>query len=102
MPANALQKVSRAIMRLMARVMPSCWEVSAMVSDSMDRWLPLRKRLAIRLHISMCSLCRRYEKQLHLLREGIRRYAGPEASVAQKSLTPSARERLRRALEHKG
>lgn len=102
MPANALQEVSRAIMRRMALVMPSCREVSAMVSDSMDRRLPLRKRLAIRLHISMCSLCQRYEKQLYLLREGIRRYADPETHVAQKSLSFTARERLKRALEHKG
>lgn len=99
---NFLRKANYAMMRLMARVMPSCKDVSEMVSESMDRKLPLRKRLGIRMHISMCHLCRRYEKQLRLLREGTRRYANPEENTAQKSLSPAARERLKQALQHRG
>lgn len=102
MPTNPMQKASRAMMSLMARMMPSCRDVSQMVSDAMDRRLPLRKRLGIRLHVSMCALCRRYEKQLLLLREGTRRYADPDGNPAEKSLSPAARERLKHALERKG
>jgi hypothetical protein len=58
--------------------------------------------LTIRLHVSMCGLCRRYEKQLHLLREGTRRYADPDKNTSAKSLSPAARERLKHALEQKG
>ncbi len=67
MPMNPLQKANYAMMRLMVRVMPSCRDISQDISAGMDRNLPLRKRLAIRLHVSMCGFCRRYEKQLHLL-----------------------------------
>jgi DNA-binding TFAR19-related protein (PDSD5 family) len=70
-----------------------------MVSEAMDQRLPLRKRLAIRLHISMCALCRRYEKQLQLVREGTLHYANPEENIVADTLTPSARERLKRALD---
>lgn len=101
MPMNPLQKANYAMMRIMVRVMPSCRDISQLVSASMDRNLPLRKRLSIRLHVSMCGFCRRYEKQLHLLREGVGHYADPEANVIEKSLSPAAKEKLEKALADK-
>ena len=98
MPMNTLQKANYTMMRLMVRVMPSCRDISQLISDGMDRNLPLRKRLSIRLHVSMCGFCRRYEKQLHLLREGVGHYADPEANVVEKSLSPAAKEKLEKAL----
>lgn len=98
MPMNSLQKANYAMMRLMARVMPSCRDISQLFSDGLDRNLPLRQRLSIRLHVSMCGFCRRYEKQLHLLHEGVGHYADPEANVVEKSLSPAAKEKLEKAL----
>lgn len=95
---NPLQKANYAMMRLMVRVMPSCRDISQLISDGMDGHLPLRKRLSIRLHVSMCGYCRRYEKQLHLLREGVGHYADPEQNLAEKSLSSAAREKLEKAL----
>lgn len=95
---NPLQKANYALMRLMFRVMPSCRDISQLISDGMDRNLPLRKRLSIRLHVSMCKFCRRYEKQLHLLHEGVGHYADPEANVVEKSLSPAAKEKLEKVL----
>ena len=100
MPAKATQKIGRSMMRLMARVLPSCKEITQLVSEAMDHRLPWRKRWAVRLHLSLCRLCRRYETQLHLLREGARRYAEPEQNAAGKSLSTAARERLKQALAH--
>lgn len=98
MPLNPLQKANYAMMRLMVRVMPSCRDISQLVSDGMDRNLPLRKRLSIRLHVSMCGFCRCYEKQLHLLHESVGHYADPDANVVEKSLSPAAKEKLEKAL----
>jgi len=98
MPLNPLQKANYAMMRLMVRVMPSCRDISQLISAGMDRNLPLRKRLSIRLHVSMCGFCRRYEKQLHLLHEGVGHYADPDANVIEKSLSPAAKEKLEKAL----
>lgn len=95
---NFLQKTNYSMMRLMVRVMPSCKDISEMISQGMDRNLPLSKRLAIRLHVSMCGLCRRYEKQLRLLRHGFARYADPEKNATEKSLSPEAKVRLEKAL----
>lgn len=101
MPLNLFQKANHAMMRLMVRVMPSCKDISALLSQGMDQRLPLRKRLSIRLHVSMCSLCRRYEKQLHLLREGTHHYADPAENKVEKSLSPEAVERLKARLERR-
>ena len=98
MPLNPLQKANYAMMRLMVRAMPSCRDISQLISAGMDRNLPLRKRLSIRLHVSMCGFCRRYEKQLHLLRDGVGHYADPDANVVEKSLSPAARARLEKGL----
>lgn len=95
---KSLRKANHAMMRLMARFMPSCKDVSELISLAIDSRLPLRKRLSIRLHVSMCGFCRRYEKQLHLLRRGFTCYADPEQNKAEKSLSPEARARLEKAM----
>lgn len=98
MPLNPLQKANYAMMRLMVRVMPSCRDISQLISDAMDRNLPWHKRLSIRLHVSMCKFCRRYEKQLHLLHEGVGHYANTEKNIVEKSLSPAAKDKLEKAL----
>lgn len=98
MPLNPFQKANYTMMRLMVRVMPSCRDISQLISEAMDRNLPLRKRLTIRVHVSMCKFCRRYERQLHLLHEGARHYANPEKNVVENSLSSAAKERLEKAV----
>lgn len=93
-----LRATSHAMMRVMSRVMTPCKEISEQISLAMDGRLPLRKRLSIRLHVSLCGFCRRYEKQLHLLRRGFSCYADPEQNKAEKSLSPEARAKLKKAI----
>ena len=95
-------KTGYRLMRLMARVMPSCRDVTRLVSESMDHDLSWRKRLTIRLHVALCALCRRYERQLHLLRQGARRYGDPEAHPSAPQLSSAAKQRLKEALERRG
>ena len=44
--------------------MLSCRDVSRVASDYLNRDLPLRRRLAVRLHLLMCDGCTRYVAQL--------------------------------------
>jgi anti-sigma factor RsiW len=44
--------------------MLSCKEVSHLASDYLNRDLPLRRRLAVRLHLLMCDGCTRYVAQM--------------------------------------
>ncbi|MCL4181473.1 MAG: zf-HC2 domain-containing protein [Verrucomicrobia bacterium] len=80
-------------------MMPSCRDISRLVSEAMDHRLPLHQRAMIRLHLSMCALCRRYERQLHLLRQAGVRYADPRENQVIPPLSAAARERLKTSLK---
>ncbi len=47
----------------------NCQDVSQKLSQSMDASLPLRHRLAIRIHLMMCRYCARFRRQLVMLRK---------------------------------
>jgi hypothetical protein len=53
--------------------MPSCHEVSRLVSESNDRPLSAGERWKVRLHVAMCRHCMRFEKQLRMLSEAIQK-----------------------------
>ena len=79
--------------------MPDCKKTSRLVSESMDRPLPIFKRLMVGIHLRMCQYCHRFEHQLRTL-QAISRHinqhlASTESSV---SLPEAARERIRHAL----
>jgi predicted anti-sigma-YlaC factor YlaD len=54
--------------------MRSCREITALMSQGLDRKLSLEERLAITLHIMMCSPCRNFQSQTQLIRKAARRY----------------------------
>ncbi len=88
----------------LARTTPPCSAVIQMVSESMDHTLPLRKRIGVRLHFLICKWCERYRQQLLFIREAVRQH--PERLEGQDSsptttLSPEARERIKRALAGK-
>lgn len=49
--------------------MLSCKEVSRLMSDSLEKQLPLSKRMGIRMHLMMCSACRTARKQMRFVRQ---------------------------------
>jgi len=96
-PGNPLVRCSRRERVLML----SCKDVTKLVSESMDRSLPLGKRIGVRLHLLICRFCERYRRQLLLLREAARHLALAGETPGEplpESLSPEARDRIRRAL----
>ena len=78
--------------------MLNCKEVSRLVSESLDRELPLRERMGVQFHLMMCSMCRTYSHQMHVLRQVVRRSA--ESGVAdQEPLPEDVRNRIRQAMK---
>lgn len=78
-----------------------CREVSKLVSESMERELPLRQRLQVWMHLAMCRLCAGFARQLRLLRRAARE--NPERLAAdpaepEPALSQEARERMKAAL----
>ena len=56
--------------------MKTCKEVHRLVSEGQDRNLSFIERVAVRVHLMMCSACRRFEAQMDFLRQALRRFPG--------------------------
>lgn len=81
--------------------MLSCKDATRIISQSMDASLPVVKRIRLRLHLRICEWCARYERQLLLIRDMLRRLdaAGdrPEGQAGG-TLSEHARERIKTSL----
>lgn len=76
----------------------SCKKISALISESMDRKLPLYRRMGIKLHLMMCYLCRRYKKQLEFIRS-IMQTDEEVDKIKNESLSAEARKRIKKKLD---
>ncbi len=79
--------------------MLTCKEVTRLVSESLDRKLPLGRRIMVRLHLLMCSLCSRFRKQAFFLRDAARHFWKVGESAPGPGLSPEARDRIKQALK---
>lgn len=83
--------------------MLSCKDVTRLLSEAMDRSLPLGKRIGVRLHLLICKFCARYERQLVLIRETVRRLVetdGLAGGTLGEPLSEAAKEQIRRSLRN--
>jgi hypothetical protein len=83
--------------------MLSCKDVTRLLSESMDHSLPFGKRIGVRVHLLMCKFCARYERQLLLIRETVRRLAATEEKPEEPTgeiLSGEAKERIRKSLRN--
>src|ERR1043165_3417555 len=92
-----------AVTGWLIRITPSCQDMTRLLSEAMDRPLPLGIRLKMRLHFLICKWCERYKNQLLFLRQALRRNPDQlegEAAASSTALSPEAKDRLKRALRH--
>lgn len=73
---------------------PNCAEMSRLASQRLDRRLPWRVRLQMRLHFVICVWCRRYFKQLDFLHRQAPRSEAHLAGSARRGLSPAAKQRI--------
>ncbi len=79
-----------------------CREASRLTSESLDRDLGTLDRLALRSHLLCCSACRRYRRQIGLLREAMRGLAAraeADDELSGPPLPDHVRDRIERALK---
>ena len=82
--------------------MLTCKEATHLISESLDRDLPLHKRMGVRVHLFFCKFCRRYRRQLVFLQKAGRHYqAGAEGEEIPPfaCLPPEARQRISKAID---
>lgn len=54
--------------------MRSCREVTALVSKGLDKKLGLSERMAVGLHLMICSGCRNFQSQTRFIRKAAQAY----------------------------
>lgn len=79
----------------------TCDDSTRLVSESLDRRLPLGERLAVRLHALCCRSCRRAGRQLRFLHEAMTRRAEQEnaGKTADLALSNETRARITAMLD---
>ena len=53
-------------------LMPTCKEVHRLVSEGLDRDLPLIERTRMRVHLMICEACQNFNGQMTLIRRAMR------------------------------
>ena len=80
----------------------TCKEISRLASQQLDVRLPLLTRLRMRLHFLICAWCRRYVKQVRLVRQVAPKYEDKVEVASGKSLSSDAKQRMKQALQGRG
>jgi len=83
--------------------MLACRDVAELISRSMDTSIPIGKWIGVRVHLLMCKFCARYERQLLLVRETLRRLVAEEhrhEGPAGETLSEVERERIKKSLRN--
>jgi hypothetical protein len=75
----------------------SCKDVSHLATQALDRKLTLGERLGMWLHLSICAACRRFDRQMSLLRHMMQRLRMQDPEPG--TLPDEAKARIRRALD---
>ena len=79
--------------------MLTCKHTSRLVSEGQERQLSLKERISLRLHVWMCSNCRRFEQQIVTMRKVMHREWTQDTPPTNKQLPSEAQERIRQALK---
>ena len=84
----------------LARITPRCTDVTGLVSESMDRTLPVLTRIKLRLHLMICEGCAQYRQQFLNIRQALQRPTSPFQDQRQDEppRSPAAQARLKEAL----
>ena len=56
------------------KILPTCREVSELLSQAQDRNLTPREKFALYVHLPLCNGCRNFRHQLTFLRRAVRQY----------------------------
>jgi len=70
-----------------------------MQSEGLDHSLPLFTRFKMRMHLIVCSWCRRYGKQVRFLRKAAHDHSEDLETANNQTLSADAKERIKRSLQ---
>lgn len=91
-------KARHAVRYFLLRRLPTCKDLTPIMSQSLERRLTLRERVVLRAHLYTCAWCEWYLRQIAELHEGCATRDQYDESAGP-ALSDEARERIRKALE---
>jgi hypothetical protein len=74
--------------------MLSCKQASHLLSQSMERRLPLRQQFGLRLHLMMCDACTQFSRQLGMLRTAVTQLGHKIENDDSLGLSKNAHDRI--------
>lgn len=81
---------------MMKYLMVNCKEATFLMAKKEEGKLSFKERIKLTMHTSMCSLCRKFEKQTSKIAEESRHVHGEDEMPA------FARERIEKMIEEQG
>lgn len=82
--------------------MLNCKQISELASRALDEKLTLRQRMSLRMHLLLCSMCRGFARNLRRIQDACsqeRSRLSDDSANAETSISPEARDRLRKNIE---
>jgi hypothetical protein len=95
------ENTKHAIRYWLLRRLPTCKQTVAVISQSLERPLTWRERVALKLHLLICVWCLWYLEHLQIMRQTALSKGTAAAEMdypATPGLSPEARERIKRQL----
>lgn len=71
--------------------MMNCQQATRLMSDAQERRLSRMQRLSLKMHVSMCSGCRNFSRQMGSLRAISQAYS--KGSIRGNDVAPDSQER---------
>ena len=81
--------------------MITCKRAAELISQAEEAPLGRWQSFLLRLHLLVCSMCRRFRRQVDLVRRA-GSVCRDDASLARPTLSEEARERMKRAMREQG
>lgn len=93
-------KVRNGFNHLVWRYLPSCKDITVLISRSMEKDLSLREKIVMKTHLYSCIACQRYLAQLKFMSEVLEKQEEKiENGEYAPRLSSEASERLKNALK---
>ena len=85
---------------MMRKLRITCEDTTPLISELMDHNLPFGKRMRLKFHLGMCTVCTFYKKQLEVIRALACKLGGEEESIHQKTiLSEQAKTKIKDSLK---
>jgi hypothetical protein len=93
-------KIKQGFTYLVWKYLPSCKNVTALASRSLEKDLSFREKIILKVHLATCLACQRYLQQIKFMGKVCEAQAEKiEQGENAPQLSPQASERLKNALK---